>query len=230
MEIARNLHWIECRLSNVYLWTGGPGILLVDTGFVRDADKIRRYLHHIGRSPADITAIFVTHADVDHAWSVATLAKESDARVWTGEMTADYLQRGRAPDHLPRFAQIVQKSLFRYKSLPPEFIDVVTDGERVDEEAEWLALSTPGHTEDHFALYSPVHGVLFAGDALNTRDDTLSLSEESVCAELVAARRSAMRLLRLHPAVIACGHGRPSYDHDAGQLMTLYRQLEEQIA
>jgi hypothetical protein len=40
-----------------------------------------------------------------------------------------------------------------------------------------------------------------------------------------AARASARRLLRLTPAVIACGHGRPFTDHSAGDVMMLDRAL-----
>lgn len=63
------------------------------------------------------------------------------------------------------------------------------------------------------------------GDALNTRRDRLNCSEERISADIDAARQSARRLLRLTPAVIACGHGRPFLEHSAGDILMLDRAL-----
>ena len=63
--------------------------------------------------------------------------------------------------------------------------------------------------------YSPAAGVLFAADALNTRDGRLQLTPRRITADQAAAERTAARLLELSPAVIACGHGAPLVDNRA---------------
>jgi glyoxylase-like metal-dependent hydrolase (beta-lactamase superfamily II) len=80
-------------------------------------------------------------------------------------------------------------------------------------------LAAPGHTLDHYAFFSPSTGVLFAGDALNTRDDRLQLTPKRITADLPAARRTARRLLDLHPTLFACGHGSPLKQPDTTQLL-----------
>ena len=67
MELLPNLHWIEGRASNIYLWTSDLGLMLVDTGMPGDAGRIDRYLDKIGREVSDIKAILISHADYDHA-------------------------------------------------------------------------------------------------------------------------------------------------------------------
>ncbi len=89
-------------------------------------------------------------------------------------------------------------------------------------------LATPGHTPDHFSFYSPTLGVLFAGDALNTRNGRLQATPPSITADPDAARRSALRLLALAPAVIACGHGKPFIGHSADDVMSLFNELRQE--
>ncbi len=96
----------------------------------------------------------------------------------------------------------------------------------MEELGDWRALATPGHSPDHYSFASETYGILFAGDALNTRGGRLQNSQKRATADPEAARESALRLLRLHPALIACGHGRPTLAQDAADLMTLQRQLQ----
>jgi glyoxylase-like metal-dependent hydrolase (beta-lactamase superfamily II) len=89
-------------------------------------------------------------------------------------------------------------------------------------------LATPGHTPDHFSFFSPTAGVLFAGDALNTRDGRINLTPPRITADKTAARQSGIRLLELSPAVIACGHGTPSTKHTTDELMHIFDTLRQE--
>ena len=95
MELLPNLHWIEGRASNIYVWSGEAGLIMVDCGMPGDAKKILATIREIGRQPTDVRAILITHADIDHAGAAAEIQKESQAPVLTGRETAGWLNEGK---------------------------------------------------------------------------------------------------------------------------------------
>lgn len=231
MELLPGLFWIEGRASNVYLWRSESGdLLMVDTGMPGDAKKILAYMAEHDLAAQDVGAILITHADIDHAGGAAELAAHCQAPVYAGEATAGYLATGKSPKHLPRFAQFISDRFFGYQPVAGEKVRVIEDDQRVPEFEAWQAVATPGHCDDHTSFYSPTHGVLFAGDALNTRGNTLGLGAKRMTADQALAARSARRLLALTPAVLACGHGRPFVHHDAADIMMLFQQLGNLLA
>lgn len=225
MEVVPNLHWIEGRASNIYLWRSEADILMVDTGMPKDQDRVLAYMTDHGLAAQDVAAIFITHADIDHAGCAAEFAAECNAPVYASRETARYMAMGKSPKHLPRIAQFISDRFFGYKPVASDMVRIVEDGQQLPEFEGWQALATPGHCDDHFSLHNPTHGVLLAGDALNTRNDRLGLGAKRITADEPLAARSARRLLALTPAVIACGHGRPFVDHDSADIMMVYRQL-----
>ena len=67
---------------------GGPTILLgetvtiVDTGVPASEDAILAAVGELGRSPAEVADIVITHADGDHVGSLAALVERTGATVW----------------------------------------------------------------------------------------------------------------------------------------------------
>ena len=226
MEIVPGLHWIKGLLSNIYLWAGPNGLLLIDTGSWGDAKRIQRHLAEHGYQLSDITAILITHADMDHAGNAARLQAATGAPIVAGQKAATLLQQGRSPKHMPTVVQFLTDRLFKYPPVAAEHILVVGADQPVPEMEEWLALATPGHSPDHVSFYSATHGIVFAGDALANRRQQLGIQSDQILSDPLAARRSAMRLLRLTPAVLACGHGPPLYGHSAEVVMHLHRHLQ----
>lgn len=224
-EILPNLHWIEGRASNMYLWVGETGLALFDTGMPGDADRILDYLAKIGRTAADLSIILITHADIDHAGSVAEVQSRTGAVVYAARETVDYLKRGQSPPHMPGWVQFLMNRFFTYKALPDSVIRIVAEGEPPAGLEDWQVLASPGHTMGHHSFFNPRQGILIAGDALNTRRDKLNCSPARISADMDAAKASARRLLRLTPAVIACGHGKPLIGHSAGDILMLDRAL-----
>lgn len=229
MELLPDLHLIEGQRSNIYVWKDQNSLIMIDSGSPGDVKTILEYVEEIGFQASDLVAIFITHADIDHAGSVAALQAYSGATIYAGAETTRLLAQGKSPDHMPRVVQFIVDHFMGYTPVDPEVIQVVAEGDTLDELADFLVLATPGHTLDHHSICSEVHGILFAGDALNTRGGRLKNTPKRISADYEAACQSAMRLLRLHPAVFACGHGQPLENHDASDIMALYRQLEQQI-
>lgn len=225
MEIWPDVHWIAGRASNLFLCVDDDGLTLIDAGMPNEQDAVLSAVAGLGHAPADLKRIFITHADIDHAGSAAAIQAATGAAVYAGPQTPELLKTGRSPNHLPRLAQWLVNTFVKYKPLPADCLHVITDGEPLPGSSGLQARATPGHTLDHFSFYSPRRGMLFAGDALNTRDGRLQRTPKRITASEDAANRSAIGLLELNPALIACGHGTPSRGHDMGDVLRLFNEL-----
>ncbi|WP_420629164.1 MBL fold metallo-hydrolase [Candidatus Leptofilum sp.] len=227
MEIAPNIHWLETS-SNVYLIIDAPHVVLVDTGTPRQQDKIFTKLRQLSHQPTDLTHILITHADIDHVGSLAALYNTSGAQIMAGAASAQLISQGKSPQHMPMLVQWIIDTFMKYGAVPQEKISVFKDGETLPFLGGLQVLATPGHTLDHFSFFSPTAGVLFAGDAIDTRNGRINLTRPAITADKTAARHSAIRLLELSPAVIATGHGSPSTNHTSDQIMQLFNTLRQE--
>ena len=227
MEISPNLHWLDGGASNLYLIVEEAGLTLVDTGMPKRQQLVLDAIQQIKRSPTDLMRIVVTHADIDHVGSLAAIQAATGAKIFASAATAEFLVRGKSPKHLPWYMQFAVNTFFSYKSVSADLIETVQAGDVLPVLGGLTVMATPGHTPDHHAFFCPSAGVLFAGDALNTRDGRINPSPPRLTADEEAAAQSAIRLLELAPATIACGHGRPSSDHSADDLMALFNQLRK---
>ena len=207
--------WIDTGSVNVYLCRDGDGFTLIDAAMPGKADLILARLAEFGGQPADLKRIIITHADVDHAGSAAALQARSGATVYAGAATAALLAEGRSPRHMPPPVQFILDHFVRYKAVDRAALRPLSEGDALPVLGGLRVLAAPGHTLEQHALYSPLAGVLFAGDALNTRDGRLQTTPPRITADRAAAERTAARLLQLSPAVIACGHGAPLVDNPA---------------
>jgi glyoxylase-like metal-dependent hydrolase (beta-lactamase superfamily II) len=224
-EIAENVYWLPSSYVNIYLCRDEDGWTLIDTGTASGSTIVWNALQSLKLQPADIVRIIITHADIDHAGSAAAIQKLSGAMVYASAETAEYLTTGKSPKHMPALVQFFVSRFIRYEAVSPQAITIVRDGDTLPACGGLQAVATPGHTPDHFSFYSPAKGILFAGDALNTRKDRLNRTPPNITADETAANQSAIRLLELAPAIIACGHGEPLTHHDSDQIMRLFNEL-----
>lgn len=224
MPMPSDVLVIDTGSVNCYLCRDLDGYTLIDCGMPGKADLLFESLAEFGGRPADLRRIVITHADIDHAGSAAVVQARSGATIYAGEATDTLLAGGRSPQHMPRAAQFVIDRFVRYRRLEPERIETIAEGDVLPVLGGLRVLAAPGHTLDQHALYSPSAGVLFAADALNTRDGRLQTTPSRITADRAAADRTAVRLLELAPAVIACGHGAPLID-DPAAITGLLTQL-----
>jgi len=216
--------WIDAGSVNCYLCHDADGFTLIDAATPGKAGLIFDRLAEFGGRPADLKRIFITHADLDHAGSLAAVQQRSGATVYASAATAALLAEGRSPKHMPRLVQFIVDRLVRYGAVDRAAIRPVADGDELPILGRSRALAAPGHTPDQYALYCPAAGVMFAADALNTRNSRLQLSPPRMTADQVATERTAARLLGLAPRVVACGHGAPLVE-DAAAVGALLAQL-----
>ena len=228
MQIRPDVYLLRGKASNFYLCVDEDGLTLIDAGMPKEQKLVFDLLRQLGRDPSEIARILITHADIDHAGSLAVIQKATGAQVYAGEMTAHHLQIGKSPDHLPRLLQWFSNTFINYQSVSESGIEILSDGDVLPVLGGLEVMATPGHTHDHFSFYSPSTGVLFAGDAIDTRNGRLNRTRKSLTADEDKANRSAIRLIDLAPAAFACGHGDPLTGHDSGDLMKFFNELREE--
>lgn len=228
-EIAPGIYWIDGGGGNFYLCEEPEGLTLIDTGMPKRQHLVLQLIDELGYAPQDLKQILITHADLDHAGSLAAIQAETGAVVYAGAETAVHLTTGSTPKHLPRIMDfVIRRVMGGIQPISSDIIKSFTDGESLPFLGGLQMLATPGHTMDHYAFYCATTGVLFAGDALNTRNGRLQAILPFITANQEAATQSAIRLLELSPAIIACGHGKPFTNHGMDTLMTLFNQLRKQ--
>lgn len=69
VEVASGVFQARAKHVGWVLVTDGDEVTLVDTGYPGDRERVITSLHKIGRSPADVAAVVLTHAHVDHMGS-----------------------------------------------------------------------------------------------------------------------------------------------------------------
>jgi glyoxylase-like metal-dependent hydrolase (beta-lactamase superfamily II) len=108
-------------------------------------------LAELDRLGASVSAILVTHADVDHIAGLAALARATVAETWVPAGEADQIRAG-----------VLRGG---YEVAPHEPEHVVTDGESFTAAGiDFSVAGIPGHSVDHVAFAA--EGSLFAGDLL----------------------------------------------------------------
>jgi len=227
MEFAPGIHHIPDVNCNVYLVDSGERLILIDCGMPDSHELIREYMAQIGRDLADLDAIVLTHADLDHVGSVARLQADSGATVYLGARTRALVVAGRKPRHTRNLWRNLLSRFYSYDSLPEEALEVVEDGDRIPAGGELRAIASPGHTADHYSYYCERSGVLFAGDALFNMSGELQLTPPFITLDETSAGQSALKLLRLAPTAIACGHGDVIISHSGEQLMKVLWSIRD---
>ncbi len=224
-QIIPNVYRIAAGMVNLYLIAEGEGLTLIDTGMPRQQNKVWQAIAAIGRQRSELTRILITHADIDHAGSLAAIQSETGAKVYASGETAVFLQKGKVPQHLPWLMQFVMNNLIGYKPVTAENIEIIKDGDTLPILNGLQVVASPGHTMEHHCFFSPHHGILFAGDALNTNGGHLQPSQPRITADNQLARRTAINLLELAPAIFACGHGDPAKNFSSEDIMKLFNEL-----
>ncbi len=226
VEVAPDLAYLRLAIVNAVLY-GAPGArdwVLVDTGIIGMAGRIRRAAAE--RFGADVppAAIVLTHGHFDHVGTLEELARGWDVPVYAHPLELPYLDGSASyppPDPTvgggltallsPLFPRGPVDVKERLRPLPE-------DGS-VPGMLGWRWLHTPGHSVGQVSLWREADRALIAADAFVTT------AQESVYAAATqrpemhgppmyftpdwgSAKTSVERLAALEPEIAVTGHGR----------------------
>jgi len=211
MEFAPNIHIIPGITAHPYLLEDPDGLTLIDTGIPGSAYAILRYIKNAGYSPRDLNRILLTHADYDHAGSLAALKKVTGARVYASMFEARAVASGQFPRSLKTDERLLKPLFWLAETLgrisPAHVDEHLSDGQVLPVLGGLCVLDTRGHTPGHLSFFAPSMGILFSGDSILSEKNTLVGSHGSVTWDQDQANESLSRQLGLKARIICSGHG-----------------------
>jgi glyoxylase-like metal-dependent hydrolase (beta-lactamase superfamily II) len=223
-RIAQGCFEIPLGPVNVFLLESENGWALIDTGFPTSADSILAAIGQVGKQPADIRHIIVTHAHPDHIGSLAALKRATGAAIYMHPLDAPIAQTGGGFRPLTPAPGLLPNLMFRLFVRPPGPIEgaatdhLIDDGVVLPIAGGLTAIHTPGHCAGHLALLWPQQGVLFAGDTCSNLPRLgLSVAYE----DLQVGRQSLAKLAQLDFEVACFGHGK-AIQHGASRQFRKY--------
>jgi glyoxylase-like metal-dependent hydrolase (beta-lactamase superfamily II) len=213
-----------------WLVVGDEKLLLVDSGVDGTiAEHVTPALAELGRTPAEITDVVISHADVDHYGGNSELRRvapqarirsSAQDRSWIeswGEISRDRYgwYRGHGLDYDHATWEWLENA-----AGPDTPIDgTVSDGERLDLGGIAVqVVALPGHSPGHLGLVHQESGTAIVMDAvlergLYTTDD--ELISPPPYASVPAYRATIARLRELRPARLGTSHYSPTEGEQA---------------
>lgn len=177
-SVTDRVHMATTPEVNWTLVADDTGVLLIDAGYPGQRAEVLASLDQLGFGPADVRAVLLTHAHIDHLGSAIWLAATHGTPVYchadeVGHAKRQYLQQV-SPVALAN--QVWRPSWLRWSLTAARLGGLSRDGvpsalPLTDEVAAQLPgrpvpIPTPGHTAGHCSYV--VDGVLVTGDALIT--------------------------------------------------------------
>jgi glyoxylase-like metal-dependent hydrolase (beta-lactamase superfamily II) len=185
MQLAPSLHRLgTSSLVNSYLIEDAGAITVVDAGLRGHWKDLLRGLEEIGRSPADIRALLLTHGDVDHVGFAERLRKEHGVPVFVGAADAPEA-RGevpkpkavRDPMRLLPLARFLVFGLTHggLRSTPIKEVTPIAGATTLNVPGAPVVIPLPGHTPGSVAYHVLSVDAIFMGDAMTTRSVTTGI-------------------------------------------------------
>lgn len=216
-------------LSNVGVWDGPAGTVLIDSGNDADAGrKILRALEATGRRPA---AVFLTHSNADHSGGAAFIASRSGAAVYATRIEAALCADPLLEPSFVWGAFPPPELRNKFFMAPPVAAELVPEDVPAGDAALPAALSgarivpLPGHFFSQAGLLAD--GVLFAGDAL-FGPESVAKHPVFFVYDVAAFLESLDRIASLRPGLVLPSHGGPT--EDFGALTAVNRAAVERVA
>ncbi|WP_127495609.1 MBL fold metallo-hydrolase [Paenibacillus glycanilyticus] len=194
---------------NCYLVEEEKSLTLIDAAMPGNTEAILKAAKQIGKP---ITRIVLTHAHSDHIGALDALRKQlTDVTVYISARDSRLLSGDRSLDAnepetpirggVPKPGKIATR---------PDVL--LQDGDRV---GSLLAITTSGHTPGSMSFLDSRSHALIAGDAFQVRGG-IAVSGQvrwkfpfpaMATWNKIESLRSAMKLLKLKPSLLAVGHG-----------------------
>ncbi|HYI99317.1 MAG TPA: MBL fold metallo-hydrolase [Thermoleophilaceae bacterium] len=227
VKVAEGVRRFDDGIVNWYLIEDGSDLTLVDAGFPADWSMLTTALGALDRRLSDLRAVVITHGHIDHIGFAERARREAGAEVLVHAADEPLLKSPaviakseRSP--LRYLNQSATRKLMLKATLARaplaktvEEVSTFADGEVLERvPGRPRVIHTPGHTDGHCVLHLPERGVLFAGDALVTRNPYTGatgprLVSAAATKDTAQALASLDRIAAVEADVILTGHGEP---------------------
>jgi glyoxylase-like metal-dependent hydrolase (beta-lactamase superfamily II) len=231
MEIAPGVYSMgqeEGGRVHAYLLDDGNGLTLLDTMYHDDGKIVLDEIARIGRTPAQLKHIILTHAHKSHLGGLAALKNASGATVCAHEWEVDIIAGRR---EATRVSPIPRRPLQVYKlqlglalglgrHAPCEVDHRLKAGDHI---GPLQVIATPGHTPGSLSFWWPERRALFAGDVIVTWPE-LAPGWPGLTLDNAENLRSAHQFTDFGNAeVLAVGHGEPILRNAAKEIRKILR-------
>jgi glyoxylase-like metal-dependent hydrolase (beta-lactamase superfamily II) len=182
-DIVPGVHRLGSSLVNWYLVEEDGQLTAVDAGLPGYGKALPTDLSLLHHSLGDVEALVLTHSDGDHTGLAKQLRDGGASVLIHGEDDATLRKPrpksgdGKPINMLPQLRHPALLKLIAHMALSGGFIptafheaETFSGDDVLDVPGRPRVIPTPGHTAGHCALYFEEKSVLFAGDALCTRN------------------------------------------------------------
>ena len=198
---------------HAFLLDAGGELSLVDTLFEPDARLVLEAVRQLGRRPADVRRIAITHGHRSHLGGLAALKRETGATVFAHRWEADIVageRRAQAVSIVPHQSlKLIPFQLGLWLDRPrhaPCPVDELLD--EGDAFGPLQVLHAPGHSPGHLVFWWPERRFLIAGDGIATWP-SLCAGWKVFNLNHVQHKATLTRLASLEAAIVGVGHGDP---------------------
>jgi glyoxylase-like metal-dependent hydrolase (beta-lactamase superfamily II) len=217
MEVAPGIYSMSQQQGghvHAFLLDDGTGLTLIDTLYDDDANVVLAEIERIGKTPADLKHIILSHAHKSHVGGLAALKKASNATVYSHDWEVDIIA-GRRP--ATRVSPIPRRPLQVYglqlglalglgRHNPCEVDRRLKAGDRV---GPLEVMESPGHTPGSLTFWWADKRALFAGDVIATWPE-LAPGWPGLTLDNDQNLRSARQFTDFGNAeILGVGHGEP---------------------
>jgi glyoxylase-like metal-dependent hydrolase (beta-lactamase superfamily II) len=225
-NVAPGVHRLAHAGVSCYLIAERDALTLVDAGLPGLWQHLGRALSVLGRRPADVRALVLTHAHFDHIGVARRAQEEWGTPVWAhpverhiAEHPYDYAHEDPRllyplthPAGLPILGAMLAAGALRVP--PVSGLAPFDAGDVLDVPGAPAVVFTPGHTYGHSALHLPDRDALLTGDALVTLDPYNARTGPRIVAgaataDSTLALASLDALAATEARVLLPGHGAP---------------------
>ena len=223
-EVAPNVYQVSLPGTSVFVLLDDQ-VTIVDAGWRGTGRGVLHALERLGRRPADVSDILITHHHTDHLGDAAYLREACSAGIAAHRDEAPIVQ-GETTTPSPFTNRIVARLLSPLvASRRPKPVPV----DRRLDDGDFLGAArvvhSPGHTPGSISVHVPGRGLLMVGDALEHRRGRLGLPSSHFTTDMAQAKRSIRKLAALDFDVLCFSHFPPIRKRAA----TVLRRFSESL-